>query len=575
MITRTPARTALAPGAEWIRSAPVWLCAAVLGIAIILAYAGSLRVPFLFDDADAVVKNSTIRHFWSWEIFQPPSNGSTTTGRPLLNAGFALSYALSGDRPWSYHALNVALHACAALLLFGLVRRTAVRAGVPRATSLAFAVAGLWALHPLGTETIVCVAQRTELQCGFFYLLTLYCFARGVDDSAAAWRWHSCSVLACLAGMATKEVMVTAPLLVLLYDRTFVARSFSGAWRARRGYYAALAGTWLLLAALVVGGGGARGVAAGFGRGVSAWSYLLTQCEALVVYLRLALWPHPLVLDYGNAVVSSLADVWWQGLTIVVLLGLTIWALARRPVAGFFGACFFAILAPSSSVVPLVTQTIAEHRMYLPLAALAAGVVVLAYRRLGGAAPWVLGLIAIGFAGATFARVQIYQDEIALWQDNVANRPNARAFTALGVALLHAGRPADALPALEHALALDPKNLTAARNRGLVLLQLGRADEAAAVLVPLPARDAGEADEFFALGNAFAREQKFAEAAAAYARTLALDPAHAAAHANLGNIRMLQGRAREAIVEYEAALRLHPDDARVRENLQLARESVR
>ena len=61
-------------------------------------------------------------------------------------------------------------------------------------------------------------------------------------------RWLAVSLAACLLGMGTKEVMATCPLLVLLYDRTFVAGSFAGAWRRRRGYYLGLAGTWLVLA---------------------------------------------------------------------------------------------------------------------------------------------------------------------------------------------------------------------------------------------------------------------------------------------------------------------------------------
>ena len=94
--------------------------------------------------------------------------------------------------------------------------------------------------------------------------------------------------------MATKEVMVTAPVIVLLYDRTFVGGSFAEAWRRRRGFYLALAGTWLLLAWLVAGNGGRAGTA-GFGAGVPWWAYALTQFRAVAHYLRLSFWPHPLV----------------------------------------------------------------------------------------------------------------------------------------------------------------------------------------------------------------------------------------------------------------------------------------
>jgi Tfp pilus assembly protein PilF len=555
---------------------------------------------FIFDDTAAVLRNATIKKFWSLGALNPPADGGTTTGRPLVNLSFALNHAVSGENPWSYHALNLALHVACALVLIGLLRRTVGRVCDPPSPTprvrgqvkdlpyfLAFLVALLWSLHPLLTETVACTAQRTESLCALFYLLTLFAFARAVGASLDCARpvarplshvfWFSLSVLSCLAGMASKEVMVSAPLAVLLYDRTFVAGTFAGGLRSRRGYYATLAATWLLLAWLVLRNDGARGVAAGFGLGVSPWHYLLTQADALALYQRLTFWPHPLILDYGTPLARSLADVWWQSLLIVALLAATLAAIFTRRLRpfGFLAALFFLLLAPSSSFVPLITQTIAEHRMYLPLAAVLV-VAALALHRLTGrrALPALASLALVG-AGLTFARAQLYRTPAALWQHDVATRTHARSITALGVALLHAGRPAEALPHFDRELALDPAHLVASRNRALSLLHLGRAAEAATILAALPAREEREADEFFALGNAFAREQKFAQAAAAYARTVALAPDRLAARANLGNTLLLSGRPAEAIAQCEEVLRRQPGDARAQENVQLAREALR
>ncbi len=561
-----------------------WLAPLALVAAIVLAYANSLTAPFLFDDRGAVLTNPTIRSLASLAIFTPPADGSTTTGRPLVNFSYALNYAISGENVRSYHALNLAIHACSALALLGLLRRTFASLQLKihpfNRAAAAFAAASLWALHPLQTETVVCIAQRTESLCGLLYLLTLYAFARATIRSerearSAPRTWLVLSVLACLLGMAAKEVMVTAPLLVLLYDRTFVAGTFAAALRLRRGYYVALAATWLLLAFLVAQSGGARGTAAGFGLGVTSWSYLLKQCEALVLYLRLSLWPHPLVLDYGTAVTTSLAAVWWQGLVVLALLAATFWALVRKPVLGFAGAWFFLILAPSSSIVPLVTQTMAEHRMYLPLAALVTVACLVLIRWTGKGASWILAPFVLVAGVAAAVRNHDYRDAIALWTDNAVHAPaHARGFTHLGAALVAANRPAEALPPLDRALTLNPTDYSAQRNRALALLALGRAPEAALIFAALPAREPGEAAEYFDLGNAFAREGKFPEAAAAYTRTVTLDPTHFAARANLGNALLASGRAAEAIVAYGAALRLRPGDARLLENLALARQAA-
>jgi protein O-mannosyl-transferase len=179
-------------------------------------------------------------------------------GRPVVNLSLALNYALGGSNVWGYHALNLAIHIIlAGLTLFGVVRRTLLRPALrerfsPSAARLALVVAVLWTAHPLQTEAVTYVSQRCESLMGLFYLLTLYCFVRGADSQRCGW-WFTLSVVACLLGMATKEVMVTAPLLVLLYDRTFVTGSFRKAWTRHRRLYLSLAGTWLLLGYLMAG----------------------------------------------------------------------------------------------------------------------------------------------------------------------------------------------------------------------------------------------------------------------------------------------------------------------------------
>ncbi len=619
-----------------------WLPAALLVAAVAVVYANSLDAPFLFDDAGAVVENPTIRRFASTAVFFPPADGSTTTGRPLVNLSFALDHALHGLSPRGFRLTNLALHAASACLLFAVLRRTLAAApgvlpggaGTPsrpgfteqRHTALvAFAAAALWALHPLQTESVVCIAQRTELLCGFLYLAMLWAFARAVEPPAASApasrRWLAVSGAACLAGMAAKEVMVTAPLLVLLYDRTFVAGTFAAAWRARRAYYLALASTWLVLAALVASGGGARGVAAGLGLGVSSWSYLLTQCEALVLYLRLAVWPHPLVLDYGTGVVTSAAAVWWQGPVVLALLAATVWALVRRPRWGFAGAWWFLILAPSSSFVPLVTQTIAEHRLYLPLAAVVVPAVVAVARLRPPFALVGVAAIALVFAALTHRRNCDYRDPIAIWSANIAAHPQgARAHHNLALVLAERGRSAEAHAAFARAVALDPGYVAAHASWAVALLAERRFDEAIArfqhalTLAPREGATAAKlrpalAETYVELGRLAERERGGATAETHYRAALALLPTCAPAHArlgllcaktdrladaarhlaeavrlapddvesrvNLGNVLLLQDRPREALAQYESALRARPDDPRLRENIRLARDALR
>jgi tetratricopeptide (TPR) repeat protein len=561
------------PAPARLRTASAWH-AWLIGLAVLAVYAGSLHAPLLFDDRGAITENTSIRNLAT--AWFPPLDGSTTTARPVLNLTFALTYKLSGLEPWGHRAGNLVIHAAAALALLGVARRMFARVLPEAAPSLALGLALLWAVHPLQTESVTCVAQRTEVLCGFFLLGTLYSFFRGVECSGGlrppgpgSGKWLVVSVVACLLGMGSKEVMVSAPLLVLLADRTFVAGSFAGAWRARRSYYLALAATWLLLLFLVLGAGGTRGSAAGLGLGVSWWTYLLKQAEALVLYLKLSFWPHPLVLDYGTAVAASPAEVWWQGLVVWTLVGGTLWALWRRPALGFAGAVFFAILAPSSSVVPLVTQTMAEHRMYLPLAAvLALGLVGL--HRLAGPRGWLgWGAVALVFAALTVSRNHDYRDALVIWSDSVAKYPSsARAQHNLAVELLNRGRAAEAADHAAHSAALSPDYVPAHYTWGLALLELGRADEAAARLQTAVKLGPAHADAHLALGNALVRANRPAEAVAAFRTSLELKPA-ADAHHNLALALAALGRSAEAEQELRSAVNADPGLAAARRRLGL------
>ena len=295
-------RVARSPWRNPQRSALV--AAGLIVLATLAAYSNSFAGPFVFDDELSIPSNMTIRQLWPiWKPLCPPNHGETVSGRPLLNLSLAIDYAISRLDVWSYHATNLAIHILAALLLFGILRRTFLLPAMrdrwgAAAVPLALTIALVWAVHPLQTESVTYIIQRAESLFGLFYLLTLYCFVRGVGSSRAM-LWYAVCVVACLLGMASKEVMVSAPLMVLLYDRTFVAGSFREAWRRRYGLYLALAGTWLLLGWLVAWSG-TRGSSAGFGIGVGCWEYLGTQFGAILNYLKLCVWPHPLVFYYGT-----------------------------------------------------------------------------------------------------------------------------------------------------------------------------------------------------------------------------------------------------------------------------------
>jgi tetratricopeptide (TPR) repeat protein len=629
-----------------------WLACGVIVLAALAAYHNSFSGPFIYDDIGSITQNSTIHHLWPiGKVLSPPSDqpGQTVGGRPLLNLSLALNYALSGDAVWSYHALNLVIHILAGLTLFGIVRRTLLRLKLRRAgpaaalnhevsfadaaLPLAFTIALLWTLHPLQTESVTYVIQRAESLMGLFYLLTIYCFLRSVENryqvsdircqvsgvrskekpseggsnsalqsfsSSVLW-WRLASIFCCLAGMATKEVMVSAPLMVLLYDRTFVAGTFREAWRQRWKFYLGLAGTWLLLGYLMTTGNG-RGGTVSFGGGISAWTYALTQFRAIVHYLRLSIWPQPLVFNYGRSVLRQVAEAAPYAALILSLVALTAVGLWRNHALGFLGAWFFAILAPSSSVVPIVTETVAEHRMYLPLAVVVVLVVVGLYRLLGRRSVAICLVLSVGLGVLTARRNEDYRSELALWSDTAAKCPdNPWAHLAEGHALLFIGRLTEAQQQFELCLRIKPDFPQAYNNLGLLLDHQGRMKEAmddyrqalrfgsnlveARYNLAIDLHLMGRLDEAIdqyrevvletpddalaqcGLGSALAQMGLLGEAVAHLQLATRLDPNYADAHNKLAKALIMQGHLAGALAEFEETVRINPKSAEAHYNV--------
>jgi len=351
---------------------PAFRAAAARAVLIVLllaaataAYYSSFTGVFVLDDHREIENNAHIRRLWPL--------GDVLVGnraRPVFIFTLAVNYALGGLNPVGYHAFNLTIHAFAAMVLFGLVRRTLIGPQVGTrylapAPYLAFAVALLWVVHPLQTSSVTYVTQRGEVLMGFFYLVVLYALS---CSAQARWPrlWQGIAIAACAAGMGTKQAMVTAPVAALLYDRVFLAPSFREALCRRPLLYAGLGSTWAVLA--VVGAVALSHVSAGFGAtGVSPFEYAVSQPGVILHYLRLALWPHPLCFDYDWPVASTVGEVLPGLMMVGALLAATRFAWRRQPALGYLGAFFFLVLGVTSSVIP-ISDLAFEHRMYLPLA---------------------------------------------------------------------------------------------------------------------------------------------------------------------------------------------------------------
>ena len=593
--TRRPRRSRQSErgGPRPTRRRPGWrvLLPILIIVTAVAAYATSFSGTFVFDDTVHIVDSARIRRLW------PPS---VVLGgrRPLVDLSLAVNYAISGLEVWSYHAFNLAVHILAALTLFGLLRRTLGSAEPPgqdgsASAWLAGTVALIWVAHPLQTQSVTYVIQRGESMMGLFYLLTFYCVCRGAESARRRWWWYVLAVGSCAGGMASKAVMVTAPLAVLLYDRIFLAKTAGDILRRRWGLYVGLAATLSILAVCGV----VRGVLdpsvsptarVGFGfREISPLDYALTQPGVILHYLRLALWPHPLCFDYGWPVARKLAAIVVPAAVVLALLASVVLLLRRRPRLGFVGVWFFLILAPTSSIIP-IRDLIYEHRMYLSLAAVVVLVVSGAhlilraiFRRLSLSQSWCRSVntgfvvVIVALLGyATAQRNRDYRSPLSIWKDAATKRPDCfRANYNAGV--LYGEGPEHDMAAryFSDAVRIRPDHANAHASLGTELDALGKVDQAIRAY-----RTAIELDPTFSaahynLGLALQNRGQLDEAAVSYRKALSLDPSYASARFNLANTLADQGKVDAAIAEYQELLAMHPRNTKAR--VRLGNELVR
>jgi len=546
------------------------LAALVLPVAAVVLYFNSLPGPFLFDDGGAIVnelnrpKLAPLSRLWR----VPPD--SSFAGRPVVALTIAVNDWLGGADVRGYRAVNIAIHALCGLALFGVVRRTLMgpRLGArygAAADGLALAAALVWLVHPVQSECVGYVSQRTESLMALFYLLTLYCAVRAHDGRRAG-VWGLAAVVACALGMASKEVMVTAPVMVVFHDAVYAGQRWGALLRRRWRLYVGLAATWGVLAWMMWAA--PRSETVGFGGGVSAWVYALNQCVMLLEYLRITFWPSALVFDYGVPQALTLGEVWPEAAAVLLALAVCAVVVWRWPAVGYPLAWFFIVLGPTSSVVPIVTEVGAERRVYLAGMGLFALAVVLGYAvltRFGGrrgrvVAMGLAGLWVAGLAAATVQRNREYRSAVAIWTTVVERLPtNARGHSNLAMALMQAGQLEEADAAIVRSLELVPKDVDTLLARGDIYVARRRLYEAIDVFEECLRIEPTLAVAHVKIARVLMAQRQVERAIRRYEQALALKPDYAQAHLELGDALLSDGQGMEAVTHYRAALAHHAD----------------
>ena len=558
----------------------------------------------MFDSASVIGRDPRIRQVTLENIESILTGGyrydNATVGlyRPFTTFSYLLNYAVlgNGPRPVGYHRVNLVLHEVNVALVYAL------GVLILGETAPALALAAIWGLHPLLTESVTNIVGRADLLAAFGVLAGLLCHARGAAATGRrGMAWLAGLAAAQTVALFSKENGAVLPGVMLLYDLTWPERA---QWRRRAPAYAAVALPLAVFFWLRSGFGMHMLIDYAENPLVSAgfWTARLTAVKVVGKCLWLFLWPAHLSADYSYNAVPLFG--WrlsnWEDakalIALAVLLGAALlalllavrWRRTGKPLL-FFLVFSFVALAPTSNLIVLIGSIMAERFLYLPSVGLAGCIVAavcllgrrrLLQRRVAAPVAWAaLGLVCLVFTGRTHTRNFDWQDSLSLWTSAVDVCPaSARPHYNRAIELERIpGRLPEAIAEYREAVRVEPDRADSHDNLGNALsgipgLLPEAIDEYRAALRIGPGLAAVHND----LATALARMPgRLPEAIAEYRAALRLQPQNAEVHYNLGNaLTGIPGRLPEAIAEYQAALRIQPDHADAHNNLGYALSGI-
>jgi Tfp pilus assembly protein PilF len=533
------------------------------------------------------VANDNIQDIWSFP------NIFLNEPRPIVALTFALNYAVGRLNIFGYHIVNLTIHIMNGFLIFCLAKELlrskdlTARYG-EAASGIALSIGLIWLAHPLQTESVTYIVQRYESMASMFYLLTLYCAVRGFN-SKNKMRWYTASILSFVLGMGSKEIVATAPLMILICQRIFFEKSLKKMLRENKWFYMLLAVSLLLTCLRRFYAPNDETTAGLHIKDINVINYAVTQLGAIAHYIKLIFWPVDLCLDYRWPIANSFSQVFPEGAVTILLLISTLIGLKYKPPLGFLGVWFFLILAPSSSFVPL-KDAFFEHRVYLASVSLIAGAVIGGFelisfnknhfsffKRYAEIISTLSVLVAMMIFGSlTFQRNLDYSDPMKIWLKALKKNPqNDRAYFQIGFSLSKQNHFDEAIEYYNYALLFDSGKMWEAYLKiGEAYYQQGKFDQAFENIKKAIAIQPKVLQPYFELGTLYLAQGNIDEAIKLFDEVLKRTPKAYRTCNNLGIAYMQKGDTKQAIYYFKKALEIKPNYQKARENLDAATKAL-
>jgi len=532
-------------------------------------YSNTLNGPPLFDDIGYIKSNDKIRDIRDipaiWQAWNHPS-------RFVGYFTFALNYHFHKMDVFGYHLVNVLIHLINIVMVWRLVR---LIFQTPRLREddqyqypylLAWMTALLFAVHPMQTQAVSYMAQRFASLATLFYLTSLYCYGRGRLSAGRGGVFFFIAGICALLGMFTKQITMTLPVTVLLFELLFFRRKGDPVrinWKA--------AGILLLFLLIIPGifAFNVQGILSikhdsGSHRGdeLTNLTYLLTQFRVICTYIRLMLFPIGQNLLYDFAASYSL----WEIKTLVcfiflVSLFLTGLRCLKTNVLMAFGIFWFFITLSVESSFIVIKHVIFEHRMYLPSFGffLICSVIMARLFRSPQKCVVTVCVIALTLSFLTYKRNYVWSDDIAMWQDVINKSPReSRGYMNMGIAYSQRAQWETAIKYLTQAIECNPRNYAAYSNRGMALFASGRPEQSIEDFNRALEIKDDYVEAYINRGNYYSSIKDYAQAIADYDRALAIAPKSVEAILNRGNKYFKMKNFDAALADYTRAVELQP-----------------
>ncbi|OGX18536.1 MAG: hypothetical protein A3K83_07595, partial [Omnitrophica WOR_2 bacterium RBG_13_44_8b] len=493
-----------------------------------------------FDDELSIVSNLSIRHLADlgsiWNFWPT---------RFLTYVSLALNYRLQQFNVFGYHLFNLVVHLISAILVWRfalLTLSTPVIKGqkIARHRDLIAFFAGLIFLaHPIQTQAVTYIIQRATSLAALLYLacLNLYIKSRLQDfqkpESITGKVYYAGSIILAGLAMFTKEMAVTLPLMILLYEFCFFRNRIRINWKKVAPFLITLLIMPLTMLLTKSVNFMEMRLESEPSPGISSGNYFLTQIRVAVTYLRLLLLPLGQNLDYDYPLTQSFLEAPYLAslLFLGIILFIAIRMFSKYRLLSFAIFWFFLTLLPESSIIP-IKDLIFEHRLYLPMAGFGLFLVIALYYLFAekNFRLWVTVLVILiaCYSILTYKRNFVWKDEFSLWDDTIRKSPRkARAYTERGNAYKNIGNLDEAISDYNKAIEIDPGYPNVYNNRGIAYLKKGNLDQA-----------------LFDCNKA-----------------IQLNPKSSFFYFNLGNVYKSKGNATSAISNYDKAIEVDPDFA--------------